>query len=201
MPKLQESFYLQSDVISVARQLLGMKLFTCIDGVLTGGIIVETEAYAGIKDRASHAFGGRRTSRTSAMYEQGGSTYVYLCYGIHHLFNVVVGDKKDPIVVLIRALEPLVGIDSMLTRRGMNKFHSRLTAGPGALAKALAIDKSLNRKSLLGDEIWIETGEEIPDHNIISSARIGVAYAKEDALLPWRFYIKDNKFVSKPRLS
>lgn len=199
MPKLPYSFYQQEDVISLAKQLLGKKLFTLIDGELTGGIIVETEAYSGIVDKASHAYNGRFTPRTSTMYKAGGISYVYLCYGIHHLFNVVTGVEGNPHAVLIRGLEPIDGLSTMLRRRNMQSLAPKITAGPGALAKALGIDKKLNAKDLLGNEIWIEdVGTQYLATEIISSPRVGVAYAQDHALLPWRFYIKGNKFVSKP---
>lgn len=199
MPKLSYSFYQQNDVLSLAQQLLGKQLFTLIDGELTGGTIVETEAYNGITDKASHAYGGRFTPRTSTMYEQGGVSYVYLCYGIHHLFNVVTGAKNNPHAVLIRGLEPIEGLATMLQRRGMQTLAPRVTAGPGALAKALGIDKNLNAKDLLGEEIWIEdNGIHLNETQIIASPRIGVDYAGDHALLPWRFYVKGNKYVSKP---
>ena len=199
MCKLSYSFYQQDDVLSLAQQLLGKQLFTLLDGRLTGGTIVETEAYNGVTDKASHAYGGRFTPRTSTMYEQGGVSYVYLCYGIHHLFNVVTGAKNNPHAVLIRGIEPVDGLATMLERRGMQKLAPRITAGPGALAKALGIDKNLNAKDLLGEEIWIEDkGIYINKTQIIASPRVGVDYAGDHALLPWRFYVKGNKFVSKP---
>lgn len=199
MPKLSYSFYEQKDVVSIAIQLLGKQLFTLIEGKLVGGTIVETEAYNGVIDKASHAYGGRFTPRTSIMYEAGGVSYVYLCYGIHHLFNVVTGIKGSPHAVLIRGLEPIVGIDTMLIRRKMPTLASRITAGPGALAQALGIDRKLNAKDLLGEEIWIEdNGISYKKEQITSSPRVGVAYAEDDALLPYRFYIKGNKYVSKP---
>lgn len=198
MPKLPYSFYQQEDVVDLAIQLLGKKLFTCIDGKVTGGIIVETEAYNGITDKASHAYGNRFTPRTTTMYEAGGITYVYLCYGIHHLLNVVSGVKNNPQAVLIRGLEPIEGTEIMLERRNMHQLAPRITAGPGALAKAMGIDKNLNAKDLLGDEIWLEEGIQVSSNLIVSSPRVGVDYAEDHALLPWRFYIKGNKFVSKP---
>ena len=199
MPKLPLSFYQQEDVISLAKQLLGKKLVTLINGKLTGGIIVETEAYNGIIDKASHAYNGRLTPRTSTMYKAGGVSYVYLCYGIHHLFNVVTGIEGNPDAVLIRGLEPVDGLSTMLERRNMMKLAPRITAGPGALAQALGIDKSLNDKDLWGDEIWLEDiGVNYSNDQIIASPRVGVAYAQDHALLPWRFYVKGNQFVSKP---
>lgn len=199
MPKLPISFYQQRDVQLLAQQLLGKQLFTNVNGIITGGTIVETEAYNGITDKASHAYGGRFTPRTAVMYQLGGLSYVYLCYGIHYLFNVVTGLENEPHAVLIRGIEPLEGISTMLQRRKMTSLAPRITAGPGALAQALGIDKRLNAKDLQGDEVWIE--DNSIDKNameIIASPRVGVAYAEDHALLPWRYYIKGNKFVSKP---
>ncbi|MEJ2900855.1 DNA-3-methyladenine glycosylase [Pedobacter panaciterrae] len=199
MPKLAYSFYQNTDVNDLAVQLLGKMLFTRIDGELTAGVIVETEAYKGIDDKASHAYGGRFTNRTQVIYEEGGLSYVYLCYGIHHLFNVVTAPKGTPHAVLIRGIEPVKGIDIMLRRRNMVILKPNITAGPGALSKAMGIDKGLNAKDLLGDEIWIEDkGIVFPGDQIVSSARVGVDYAEDHALLPWRYYIRGNKFVSKP---
>ena len=199
MSKLPFSFYQGTEVNQLAVQLLGKQLYTFIDGQLTGGIIVETEAYNGVEDKASHAFGGRFTDRTKIMYEEGGASYVYLCYGIHHLFNVVTAPKGTPHAVLIRGLEPVKGIEVMLRRRNMSVLKPNITAGPGALAKAMGIDKNLNAKDLCGDEIWIEDqGITFQSHDIIAAPRIGVDYAGDHALLPWRYYIKGNKFVSKP---
>ncbi|MHA4895144.1 DNA-3-methyladenine glycosylase [Pedobacter sp. PWIIR3] len=199
MTKLPFSYYQGQDVNALAGDLLGKYLFTSIEGEVTGGMIVETEAYKGIEDKASHAYGGRLTNRTQTMFETGGLSYVYLCYGIHHLFNVVTAPKGIPHAVLIRGLEPVEGLDVMLKRRGMPALKPNLTAGPGALAKALGIDKGLNAKDLLGDEIWIEDrGIHFPEHQIVASPRVGVAYAQDHALLPWRYYVKGNKFVSKP---
>ena len=199
MPKLPYAFYQQDDVTALAQQLLGKQLFTCVDGKLTGGTIVETEAYNGITDKASHAYGGRFTPRTATMYQAGGIAYVYLCYGMHHLFNVVTGTAQVPQAVLIRGLVPTIGLATMLERRNMPTLQPRLSAGPGALAKALGIDKSLNHKDLLCDEIWIEdNGIVINPTQIVATTRVGVAFAQDHALLPWRFYLKGNPYVSKP---
>lgn len=199
MSKLPYSFYQQDNVIHLAVQLLGKQLFTLVGGKLTGGTIVETEAYNGITDKASHAYGGRFTPRTSTMYQEGGVSYVYLCYGIHHLFNVVTAQKDTPHAVLIRGIEPVEGIETMLERRKMNSLAPRITAGPGALAQALGIDKNLNAKDLLGDEIWIEDkGISFKPDQVVASPRVGVDYAEDHALLPWRFYVKGNRYVSKP---
>ena len=199
MAKLPYSFYQQDAVNQLALQLLGKRLCTLINGELTTGIIVETEAYNGVEDKASHAYGGRFTDRTKVMYEEGGMSYVYLCYGIHHLFNVVTAPKGTPHAVLIRGLEPVTGLEVMLRRRNMPALKPNLTAGPGALAKAMGIDKNLNAKDLCGDEIWMEdTALVIKPEDVVAVPRVGVDYAGDHALLPWRYYIKGNKFVSKP---
>lgn len=199
MNKLPYSFYQSDDVNTLAVQLLGKLLFTNINGCLTGGTIVETEAYKGVIDKASHAYGGRFTDRTKVMYENGGLSYVYLCYGIHHLLNVVTAPKGVPHAVLIRGIEPMVGLDIMLVRRNMQILKPNLTAGPGALAKALGIDRRLNAVDLVGDQVWIEDGGiQILKEEIVATPRVGVDYAQEHSVLPWRYYIKGNKFVSKP---
>ncbi|MBB6370094.1 DNA-3-methyladenine glycosylase [Chryseobacterium shigense] len=198
--KLPLSYYLNQDVIFLARNLLGKVLFTEINGDVTAGIIVETEAYFGVIDKASHAYGGRRTDRTETLYSQGGISYVYLCYGIHHLFNVVSSVEDEPHAVLVRAVEPLIGSEIMELRRNMPASKAAISSGPGSAAKALGIDRSFNKKDLTENEIWIEDhGIKYSSDEIIAGPRIGVAYAQEDALLPWRFYVKGNKYVSKPR--
>lgn len=197
--KLTEEYYLNEDVVSLAKDLLGKILYTKIDNEITAGIIVETEAYFGIKDKASHAYGGRRTNRTETMYSNGGIAYVYLCYGMHNLFNIVSSKKNDPHAVLIRGIEPLVGIDIIEQRRNMPHTKGAISAGPGSAAKALGIDKTFNAKNLTGDEIWIEDHAiRYHDDDIAAAPRVGIAYAKEHALLPWRFFLKGNKYVSKP---
>lgn len=198
--KLPLSYYLNQDVIFLARDLLGKVLFTEINGNVTAGIIVETEAYFGVLDKASHAYGGRRTERTETLYSPGGVSYVYLCYGIHHLFNIVTSTEGEPHAVLIRAVEPLIGKEIMEFRRNMPASKTAISSGPGSAAKALGIDRSFNKKDLTDNEIWIEDHRiRYSDQEIVAGPRIGVAYAQEDALLPWRFYIKGNPYVSKPR--
>ncbi|SFN94759.1 DNA-3-methyladenine glycosylase [Chryseobacterium oleae] len=198
--KLPLSYYLNQDVIFLAKDLLGKVLFTEINGDITAGIIVETEAYFGVVDKASHAYGGRRTERTETLYSQGGISYVYLCYGIHHLFNVVTSVDGEPHAVLVRAVEPFVGQEIMELRRNMPADKAAISSGPGSAAKALGIDRSFNKKNLTENEIWVEDhGIRYAPEVIIAGPRIGVAYAQEDALLPWRFYVKGNKYVSKPR--
>jgi DNA-3-methyladenine glycosylase len=198
--KLPLQFYQSDNVTAIAKNLLGKVLSTYINGQLTSGIIVETEAYGGIIDKASHAYNGRYTNRTKVMYEPAGITYVYQCYGIHFLLNIVTAAKTVPHAVLIRALEPTTGIDIMMERRGMSVLKNTITKGPGALAKAMGINMELNKKDILGDEIWIsDNGIHVAEDEIISCPRIGVDYAAEDALLPWRYYVKRNKFVSRPQ--
>lgn len=198
--KLPLSYYLNQDVIFLAKDLLGKILFTEVNGEITAGTIVETEAYFGVVDKASHAYGGRRTDRTETLYSQGGVSYVYLCYGIHHLFNVVTSVEGEPHAVLIRAVEPLIGQEIMEIRRKMPSTKAAISSGPGSAAKALGIDRNFNKKDLTENEIWIEDhGIRYTPDEIIAGPRIGVAYAQEDALLPWRFYVKGNQYVSKPR--
>jgi len=197
--KLNHSYYLNEDPVDLARDLLGKVLFTNINGDVSAGVIVETEAYFGVKDKASHAYGGRRTSRTETMYAGGGIAYVYLCYGMHHLFNVVSGKPDDPHAVLIRAIEPLVGIELIESRRNMPIAKAAISSGPGSAAKALGIDRSFNAKDLSGNEIWIEDHQiHYQKEELVSVPRVGIAYAQEHALLPWRFFVKGNKYVSKP---
>ena len=179
------SFYLRDDVVQIARDLLGKNLFTHLNGITTGGIIVETEAYRGAEDRASHAYGNRRTARTEVMFQQGGIAYVYLCYGIHHLFNIVTNREGIPHAVLIRALFPTHAVQEMSKRR-YGKMP--LSSGPGTLTEALAITKEFNGHCLDSSSLWIEESDLlIQEEQIIPSKRIGVDYAGKDALLPWRF--------------
>nr|WP_315420486.1 DNA-3-methyladenine glycosylase [uncultured Pedobacter sp.] len=197
--KLKPEYYLNEDVVGLAKDLLGKVLYTKIGDEITAGIIVETEAYFGIKDKASHAYGGRRTNRTETMYGAGGVAYVYLCYGMHHLFNVVTSVENDPHAVLIRGIEPLIGVEIIEERRNMPHTKGAISAGPGSAAKALGIDKTFNAKNLSGDDIWIEDhGVKYNEEDIAATPRVGIAYAKEHALLPWRFFVKGNKYVSKP---
>jgi DNA-3-methyladenine glycosylase len=197
--KLSLDFYTHNDVLSITRNLLGKYLFTKIDGVVTGGYIVEAEAYNGIIDRASHAYGNRQTPRTQTMYQQGGVSYVYLCYGIHDMFNVVTSTEGQPHAVLIRAIVPTDGIEEMLLRRDMPVLKNNITMGPGSVAKALGISRKINAFDLTGDVIWIEDrGLSFTDDEIKAVPRVGVAYAAEDALLPYRLFVKGNPYVSKP---
>lgn len=196
--KLQRSYFQNTDVVFLAKDLLGKVLCTHKNGELTAGIITETEAYFGAEDKASHAYGYRRTARTAAMYQPGGIAYIYLCYGIHYMLNVIVSENDDPKSVLIRSIQPLKGIAFIEERRKRSASEPSVSSGPGSLSKALGIDLSFNKKTYTGNEIWIEDyGLKYRDDQIISAPRIGVSYAKEHALLPLRFYVKDNRFVSK----
>lgn len=191
MSKLKKSFYLRDDVVQISKELLGKYLFTNFNGKLTGGIITETEAYSGIIDRASHAFGGRRTARTEIMYREGGIAYVYLCYGIHSLFNVVTNKKNIPHAVLIRAIHPVHGMEIMMKRRNKKTIDKTFTNGPGSISQALGIHYSHTGLSLHGNNIWIEDKrEEVSESAIVISKRVGVEYSGEDAHLPFRFILK-----------
>ncbi len=197
MRKLPLNFYRRDDVLQIAKELLGKLLVTRREGVITSGRIVEVEAYNGIADKASHAYGGRRTARNEVMYAAGGVAYVYLCYGIHHLFNVVTNRMETPHAILIRALEPVNGIDEMLRRTGKKKLDHTLTKGPGNVSKAMGIHTRYSSSKLTGNELFIaDDGYRYAENGIVASPRIGVDYAGADALLPYRFYIKGNLFVS-----
>lgn len=188
--KLPKSFYLQEDVVSIARQLIGKVLYTNINDNITAGIISETEAYEGATDKASHAFGNRRTKRTETMFAQGGIAYVYLCYGMYELFNVVTNIKDIPHAVLIRGIIPYEGLEAMAQRRGVEKIKQKDVNGPGKLSKALSISRALNEFDLNSDVIWIEDkGVQIDYNQIVTDKRIGINYAEEDALLPYRFIL------------
>jgi len=189
--KLAPDFYLCDDVVKISRELLGKVLCTNIDGARTEAVITETEAYAGITDKASHAYGDRRTKRTEPMYGPGGTAYVYLCYGIHHLFNVVTNVEGVPHAVLVRAGKPVKGIDEMLLRRNRQKFDKTLMGGPGTIAQALGIKTGMTGTSLRGRQIWIEDrGMSVPDEDVAIGPRVGVDYAEEDAARPYRFVVE-----------
>lgn len=189
--KLRRDFYIQQDVVQIARELLGKELISFFDGEITSGLITETEAYAGITDKASHAYGGLRTNRTEVMFMEGGAAYVYLCYGMHSLFNVVTHRKDVPHAVLIRAISPKNGLDVMLRRSNKKKTSSDFLCGPGKVTKALGIHYLHSGLDLLGNELWIEDhGQIVPEKEIYIGSRIGVDYAGEDAQLPYRFIWK-----------
>jgi DNA-3-methyladenine glycosylase len=197
--KLPLSFYRRDDVTLIAKELLGKVLCTNFDGKLTSGIIVETEAYSQ-SEKACHAFGGKRTLRTEVFYNDGGLSYVYLCYGIHYLFNIITNDADTADAALVRAIEPIDGVDIMLQRRGMTKMEYRIAAGPGSVSKALGLTKHHNGIDLTEDHIWVEKrGIRYTNDQIIASPRVGVDYAGDDAFLPWRYRVKDNPWVSKAK--
>jgi len=189
--KLPRDFYLRDDVVEISRDLLGMVLCTKLNRHTTKAIITETEAYAGVGDKASHAYRGRRTKRTEPIFGEGGAAYVYLCYGIHHLFNVVTNEAETPHAVLIRAATPLEGAALMQNRRNKREIDKTLLAGPGSVAQALGITTELTGVSLLGNKIWIE--EQVPAVGPIKieiGPRIGIDYAQEDVSRPYRFVLQ-----------
>ncbi len=197
MKKVPLSFYSRKDVVLIAKDLLGKIVVTNFDNVITSGRIVETEAYGGLTDKASHSFGGRRTSRNEHMYATAATAYIYICYGMHQMLNIVTNAKEIPDAILIRAVEPLVGIDIMLKRTGKKTLDKTLTRGPGNVGKALGIFKAHSGKYLLDDEIYLlKDNFKVENNEIGISKRIGVESAGADALLPYRFYIKGNKYVS-----
>ena len=192
--KLQKEFYRQHDVVKLARELLGKVIFTFINGQYTAGIISETEAYAGAIDKASHAFGGRRSNRTEVMFAAGGVAYIYLCYGIHHLFNVVTGPEGTPHAVLLRGIFPREGIEIMMERRKV-KLGKTFSSGPGTASSALGLKSNMSGTDLSGNTIWIEDLKfKVPENEIYIGPRIGVDYAAEHAALPYRFLIKKDIF-------
>jgi len=195
--RLPREFYTRTNVLAVARELLGKLLVVpAPDGTRVSGNIVETEAYRGPLDRASHAYGGRRTRRTETMYGLGGTVYIFFVYGMYNQFNVVTNVEGVPHAVLIRALQPVERIELMRQRRH-GQPDRQLTNGPGKLCIAMGIDRTLDRADLLGNQVWLEDGETIPPRKIASGPRIGINYAEDWVDKPWRFWVKDNPFVSR----
>jgi DNA-3-methyladenine glycosylase len=195
--KLPREFYTRTNVLTVARNLLGKLLVVpAPNGQRVSGMIVETEAYRGPLDRASHAYGGRRTKRTETMYGLGGTVYIFFVYGMYNQFNVVTNVENVPHAVLVRALQPIEGIELMRQRRH-GQPDRNLTNGPGKLCIALGIDRRLDRADLLGNHVWLEDGEHIPSRKIASGPRIGIDYAEEWVEKPWRFWVRDNQYVSR----
>ena len=189
--KLEKNYFLSDNVVGIAKDLIGKHLFVNIEGVVCGGYITETEAYAGTTDKASHAYQSRRTSRTEVMFKQGGRTYVYLCYGMHPLLNFVTAEENVPHAVLIRGFCPTHGLETILSRLGKQSINTSLFNGPGKLTKALGIKTIHNDLDLQGDQIWVEDlGLKIVERKIEVGPRIGVDYAGSDALLPYRFLLK-----------
>ena len=195
--KLAREFYTRSNVLTVARNLLGKLLVVpASDGTRVSGMIVEAEAYRGPQDRAAHSYGGRRTRRTETMYQIGGTAYIFFIYGMYYQFNVVTNVEEKPHAILIRALEPTEGIEVMRLRRH-GQPDRNLTNGPGKLCIAMGIDRSFDRADLVGNKVWIEERERVSRTRIASGPRVGIDYAEGWVDKPWRFWIKGNRFVSK----
>lgn len=195
--KLPASFFLREDTPRVARELLGKLLVVpAPDGRHVSGMIVETEAYLGINDRAAHSYGGRRTARTEVMFAEGGHIYVFFVYGMYYQLNFVAGPSDHPHAILVRAVEPVEGIDIMRSRRGTMK-DGNLTSGPGKLCIAMGIDRTYNGEHIGGDRIWVEDFRSFGDTEVISAPRVGIDYAGEDASHPWRYFVNGNPYVSR----
>ncbi|MCB1023794.1 MAG: DNA-3-methyladenine glycosylase [Acidobacteria bacterium] len=195
--KLPKEFYTQNDTLKIARELLGKTLVVPDEnGRRVSGMIVETEAYQGPADKAAHSHNNRRTKRTEVMYAQGGIVYVFFVYGMYFQFNVVTGKEDVPHAILIRAVEPIDGIEIMRSRRGKMP-DKNLTSGPGKLCIAFGIDKGFNGEDLSGDMVWIEDGEPLSDDRVVCGRRIGIDYAEEYAEKNWRFYLEGNNFISR----
>ena len=198
--RVSEKFFLRNNTVRVARDLLGKLLVVpASDGQRVSAMIVETEAYMGIEDKAAHSYGGRRTARNEVTYAEGGHVYVFFVYGMYYQLNLVTGPAEHAHVVLIRAVEPVEGIEIMRERRG--KMPDRnLTSGPGKLTIALDIDRSYNGDHLSGDRIWVEEYPKVKSSEIAAGRRVGIDYAEEFVDMPWRFWMRGNKFVSKPNV-
>ncbi|MBO7491741.1 MAG: DNA-3-methyladenine glycosylase [Bacteroidales bacterium] len=191
MEKLQKSYFLQKDVVFLAKDLLGKHIFTCIDGQITGGIISETEAYVAEVDKASHAYNHRRTKRNEMMYHEGGVVYMYICYGMHHMLNIVTNEEDVADAILIRGIIPTHGEELILKRTGKTHITSSVTSGPGKVSKALGLTIADNGTPLDSEKVWLEDrGEAVSEEEIQATPRIGVDYAGEDAKLPYRFVLK-----------
>ncbi len=195
--KLSDQFFLRRDTFGVARDLLGKLLVVpAPDGTRISGMIVETEAYLGTEDKAAHGYGGRRTARNEITYAEGGHVYVFFVYGMYYQLNLVTGPAEYAHVVLIRAVEPVEGIDIMRQRRG-KMADKNLTSGPGKLTIAFGIDRSYNGEHLSGDRIWVERCKNFRKSEIVSGPRVGIDYAEEFVDVPWRCWVSGNPFVSK----
>ncbi|MEG2070403.1 MAG: DNA-3-methyladenine glycosylase [Bacteroidales bacterium] len=191
--KIEPSYFKENEVVFIAKNLIGKSLFTLIDGQIAGGIITETEAYNGIYDKACHSYGGKRTARNEIMYAEGGCLYIYLCYGIHHLLNIVTNKAEIPDAILIRSIFPTHGEELILKRRNKCKITSNITQGPGKVSQALGVTLLHNGVSLASDMVWLEDRNlTIPSEQIWITPRIGIDYAGDDALLPYRFLLNPN---------
>lgn len=205
MNKLPREFYTRSDTLQIAQDLLGKLLVVPTEtGGRVSGMIVETEAYLGAIDKAAHSYSNRRTNRNEITYATGGKVYVFFVYGIYFQLNFVTNKQDEPHVVLIRAVEPIEGVEIMRKRRLQKKPDAKmpdtnLASGPGKLCIAFGIDKTLNSADLLEDNIWLEDFRTFSKKEIANGKRIGIDYAEEFAEKPWRFWVKDNLYVSKGR--
>jgi DNA-3-methyladenine glycosylase len=186
---LSSDFFLNPNVQQVAKELLGKTLFTNINGTISSAIITETEAYQGPEDRASHAYNNKRTQRTEVMYAKGGCCYIYLCYGIHYLFNIVTNHANIPHAVLIRSAIIKSGLSAIQSRRNDNISDTQLLHGPGNFAKGMGITIDFNGLYLNSKNIWIENTSS-NGLSIESAPRVGIDFAGPDALLPWRYILK-----------
>lgn len=203
--KISREFYTREDTLKIAEDLLGKFLVVPgAGGERVSAMIVETEAYLGAIDKAAHSYGNRRTKRTETMFAVGGTVYIFFIYGMYFQFNIVVGEIGTPHAILIRAVEPVENIGIMRERRRAKSKNpdskmpdKNLTSGPGKLCIALGIDRSFNGADLLGEKVWLEDGEKLAKNKIAAGKRIGIDYAEEYAEKPWRFWIKDNEFVSR----
>ena len=189
------------DPVWVARKLLGHRLVSGVGGTRTAGIIVETEAYLGIADKAAHTYGGRRSRRNRTMWGAAGHAYVYFVYGMHHCINVVAGETGDPVAVLIRALEPDAGIDTMFERRRRARRATDLCSGPAKLCQALGIDLRLDGEDLTSSDLLCveSSSRRPPPTTIVATPRVGIAYAEEWQNEPLRFFVAGNLHVSHGR--
>ena len=199
MTKLAREFYTETETLDLARALLGKELVVpSVNGCRVSGYIVETEAYLGPQDRAAHSWNGRRTKRNEVMYGIGGVVYVFFIYGMYYQFNVVAGQAETPHAILLRALEPVDGVALMQQRRPHQSLQN-LTSGPGKLCLAMGLDRSYNGADLLGERVWLETGRTVAPEEIACGPRIGIDYAGEYVMKPWRFWVRGNPFVSRER--
>ncbi len=199
--RLDRKFFCRRDTLRIARELLGQLLVVPNgDGQRISGMIVETEAYLGEADKAAHSYGGGRTARNEITYAEGGHVYVFFVYGMYYQLNLVTGPVEQPHVVLVRAVEPVEGIELMRERRGPMK-DTNLTSGPGKLCIAFGIDRSLNAADLEGEQIWVEKYRNFKKNEIASGPRVGIDYAEDFVEMPWRFWVKGNRYVSKARKS
>lgn len=197
MTRIPKDFFLRSDVVKISKELICKKLVTEINGIRTSGIITETEAYRAPEDKASHAYNNRKTERTKTFFAEGGVAYVYLCYGIHNLFNIVTNKADIPHAILIRAIKPEEGIDEMLKRRNKSKLTPALSVGPGSLSQALGITRAHNEIDLTGNTIWLEEGIAIKSSDIEACKRVGINYAEEYVHKLWRFKLKNSVWTCK----